>query len=65
MQLEILALRHQVAVYQRSVPRLCIQPMDRLLWAWLARLWAGWQNALAFVQPRMVVAWEQKRFREH
>jgi putative transposase len=65
MQLEILALRHQVAVYQRSVPRPCIQPTDRLLWAWLARLWAGWQNALAFVQPRTVIAWQQKRFREH
>lgn len=65
MQLEILALRHQVAVYQRSVPRPRIQPADRLLWAWLARLWAGWQNALAFVQPRTVIAWQQKRFREH
>jgi putative transposase len=65
MQLEILALRHQVAVYQRSVPRPHIQPTDRLLWVWLARLWAGWQHALAFVQPRTVIAWQQKRFREH
>ena len=65
MQLEILALHHQVAVYQRSVPRPRIQPTDRLLWTWLARLWAGWQNALAFVQPRTVIAWQQKRFREH
>ena len=32
MQLEILALRHQVAVYQRSVPRPRIQTTDRLLW---------------------------------
>src|SRR6266511_3877950 len=49
MQLEILALRHQLSVYQRSVPRPRIQPMDRLLWSWLAHLWAGWQDALAFV----------------
>jgi hypothetical protein len=42
LQLEILALRHQLAVYQRSVPRPHPQPMDRLLWAGLARLWAGW-----------------------
>jgi putative transposase len=26
-------------------------------------MWSGWQDALAFVQPRTVVAW--KRFREH
>ena len=65
MQLEILALRHQVAVYQRSVPRPRIQPTDRLLWSWLARAWAGWQDALTFVQPRTVIAWQQQRFREH
>jgi putative transposase len=65
MQLEILALRHQMAVYERSIPRPRIQPTDRLLWTWLARLWAEWQNALAFVQPRTVIAWQQKRFREH
>jgi putative transposase len=65
MQLEILALRHQLVVYQQSVPRPRIQPTDRLLWAWLARLWAGWQDALALVQPRTVIAWQQRRFREH
>lgn len=65
MQLEILALRHQLAVYQRSIRRPRIQPVDRLLWAWLARLWSGWQDALTVVQPRTVVAWQQKRFRAY
>ena len=39
MQLEILALRHQLAVYQHSVKRPQLQPSDRLFWAWLSRLW--------------------------
>jgi putative transposase len=65
MQLEILALRHQLAVYQRSVPRPCIQPSDRLLWVWLARLWTGWQDTLTFVQPRTLIAWQQQQFRAH
>ena len=65
MQLEILALRHQLAVYQRSVPRPRIRPTDRLLWAWLARLWSGWQAVLAFVQPRTVIAWQKQRFRDY
>lgn len=65
MQLEILALRHQPVVYQRSVPRPRLQPTDRLLWVWLARLWSGWQAALAFVQPRTVTAWQRRRFRDH
>jgi hypothetical protein len=31
MQLEILALRHQLAVYQNSVKRPQLQPADRLV----------------------------------
>jgi transposase InsO family protein len=65
MQLELIALRHQVAVYQQSIPRPKLRPTDRLLWAWLSRLWPHWQQALAFVQPRTIIAWPQKRFRDH
>jgi hypothetical protein len=64
LRLEYLALRHQLAVYQQTVHRPRLRPMDRLLWAWLSRLWSGWQHALAFVQPRMVIAWQRKCFRD-
>jgi len=38
LHLEILALRHQLQVLQRSRPRrLRLAKMDRWLWAWLAR----------------------------
>jgi putative transposase len=50
MQMEILALRHQLAVYQHSVKRPQLQPADRLFWAWLSQLWSGWQQVLEFVQ---------------
>ena len=65
MQLELIALRHQVAVYKQSIPHPELRPTDRVLWAWLSRVWPGWQNALHFVQPRTVIAWQQKRFRDH
>jgi transposase InsO family protein len=65
MQLELLALRHQVAVYKQSIPRPKLRPTDRVLWAWLSRLWPRWQQALAFVQPRTVITWQKKRFRDH
>ncbi|MDH3604147.1 MAG: integrase [Candidatus Tectomicrobia bacterium] len=65
MQLEILALKHQLAVSQHSVKRPQLQPVDRLFWAWLARLWSGWQQVLEFVQPRTVIAWQKKRFRDY
>jgi len=65
MQLEILALKHQLAVYQHSVKRPSLQPTDRLFWAWLSRLWSGWQQVLEVVQPRTVIAWQKKRFRDY
>ena len=40
MQVEIVALRHQLAVYQRRVRRPHLCPADRILWAWLSRHWA-------------------------
>ena len=65
MQLEILALRHQLTVYQQSGVRPRIKPVDRLLWAWLSKVWSDWRNVLVFVQPRTVIAWQRKCFREH
>jgi len=60
-----LALRHQVAIYTQTIPRPRLHPTGRLFWAWLARLWSGWQEALAFVQPRTVIAWQRKHCRAH
>jgi hypothetical protein len=36
LQIEILALRHQLALYQRADSRPRLRPADRLLWAWLS-----------------------------
>ncbi len=63
LQFEVLALRHQLAVYQRCPPRPRIKVADRLLWAWLSRTWAGWRNALVFVQPSTVIAWQRRSVR--
>ena len=58
--LENLALRHQLAVYQQTVYRPRLRPMDRLFWVWLSQLWPHWQQALAFVQPHTVITWQQQ-----
>ena len=36
-----------------------------MLWAWLSRVWAGWQDALVFVKPETVIAWRRKKFRQY
>ena len=48
---ENLALRHQVAVLQRTTARPRLRTTDRLLWVLLSRLWHGWAEAVAIVQP--------------
>jgi hypothetical protein len=65
LQLEILALRHQLAVLQGGGRRPGLKPADRLLWVWLSRTWSGWQDALVFVKPSTVLSWQRKRFRHH
>jgi putative transposase len=49
LQLEILGLRHQIGVLQRSAPKLKLNPTDRLLWACLSRVWSDWRSALVIV----------------
>ena len=65
LELENLALRHQIGVLQRSArKRFKLTPTDRLLWVWLSRLWSDWRSALAIVKPETVVAWHRAGFRQ-
>jgi putative transposase len=62
---EILALRHQLLVLQRSKRshRVQLGVADRVLWAWLSRLWSGWRSAVVIVKPETVIAWHRQGFR--
>jgi hypothetical protein len=65
LRLENMALRHQLAVYQQTVKRPKLCSSDRLFWVWLSHLWPDWQQALEFVQPRTVIAWQKHRCRDY
>ena len=61
MHLEILALRHQLAVLQRrTIKRPSLRTADRLLWVMLSRVWEQWRSALVIVKPETVIAWQRK-----
>ena len=52
LQLELLALRHQLQVLERTRPRrVPLTRWDRLLWVWLSRRWTAWRGALVIVKP--------------
>jgi putative transposase len=64
LQLELLALRHQLQVLQRTrPPRLPLTVSDRWLWVWLSRVWTGWRTGLVIVRPETVIAWHRRGFR--
>jgi putative transposase len=64
LQLENLALRHQIGVLQRSVrKRPTLSSGDRFFWVSLSSIWRDWRSMLVIVKPETVVAWHRKAFR--
>jgi hypothetical protein len=63
--LENAALRQQLAVFKRNVPRPKLNNRDRLFWIGLYLIWQNWKSALLFVQPETVTSWNRERFRRY
>jgi putative transposase len=64
LELEVVALRHQVAVLRRQRSgRLRLFCADRLLWVWLYRIWPRALHTMVLVKPATVVQWQRKGFR--
>jgi putative transposase len=63
LQLEIVSLRHQLVVLQRSVKRPKLSSADRLLWVWLSTVWSEWQSNIFIVKAATVIAWHRQGFR--
>ena len=61
--LENLALRHQLTLLSRSVPKLTFNNSERWFWLALRRCSSDWQRALVIVQPRTVLNWHRLGFR--
>jgi hypothetical protein len=63
--LEMLALRHQLAVLERSVKRPQFSPLDRCVWIVLSTLWPRWPYALEIMQADTVRRWRRQGVRHH
>jgi len=60
LQLELLALRHQLAVSARTPPGRNLRMADRLLWVICSRILPNWRDVLVIVKPETVVGWHRK-----
>ena len=65
LMLENLALRHQLAIYQRSPRRPVLEERDRRFWSTLARGWSSWRGSVSVVQPDTVVRWHRMAWRRY
>jgi len=64
LELELVALRHQLTVLRRQRPgQLRLFSADRLLWVWLYRIWPQVLDAMVVVKPATVAQWHRKGFR--
>src|SRR5258708_14245500 len=64
LDLEILALRHQLRVLRRQRPgRPWLFAIARLLWVLLYRLWPPCLEAMVLVKPATVIQWHRRGFR--
>ena len=58
--LEMIALRHQIAVLKRSrTRRPCFGLWDRLFWILLSWRWPRWPESLMIIQPETVKRWRR------
>ena len=60
---EILVLRQQLLVLNRTVKRPKLRQRDRLFWVCLSKLWKDWRDALIIVKPDTVLKWHREGFR--
>jgi len=60
---EILVLRQQLLVLNRSLKRPKLRRRDRFFWVCLSRLWKDWRDALIIIKPDTVIKWHREGFR--
>lgn len=65
LKFENTVLRHQLAIYQRSVKRPKLVDRDRILWRLISRYTGRWRDLLYIARPRTVIEWRRRRFREY
>ena len=64
LQLENIALRHQLDVFQRNQRTpIKLSRLDRAFWVLFYRLWPSCLDSVVMVKPETVIRWHRKGFR--
>jgi len=65
LTLELVVLRQQIAVLQRTAGRPAIRNRDRWFWIAMCRWWPDWRQKVQVVAPATVVRWHRAGFRAY
>lgn len=63
LALENAALRHQLLVLRRRVPRRHFRASEKAVWLVLRRLLPTWRQVLVMASPQAVLRWHRAGFR--
>jgi len=61
--MEVLLLRQQIQVLQRTQKRVRFSARDRAFWVLVKRFWPDWKRHCHLVRPETVVQWHRASFR--
>lgn len=67
LEMEIIALRHQIKVlerrhHKRYRKKPWFSDSDKVLWAWLYKIWPPVREFMILLKPRQVVSWHREGF---
>ena len=65
LQLEIIYLRKQLEILNRSNRKIQIRNRDRIFFIFMKTIFNRWRESLIIIKPETVIKWHRKRFYKH
>ena len=65
LQLEIIFLRKQLKILNRSNKKIQINIRDRLFFIFMKKIFNRWRESLIIIKPETIIRWHRKRFYQH
>ena len=63
LQLEIVFLRKQLEILNRTPKKIQIKTRDRFLFVFMKRIFTNWKSNLIIIKPETVISWHRKGFK--
>jgi hypothetical protein len=65
LQLEIIFLRKQLEILNRSNKGIQIKNRDRFFFVFIKTIFNQWRESLIMIKPETIIRWHRKRFYQH